>query len=98
MIKNTPAMWETWVQSLGCEEPLEEGMANPLQYSCLESPHGPKGLVGKESDMTEQLRSAQHAIHSAQPCLSHSTMSLKAVLWQQMHKAALFFLNVYCME
>ena len=80
MIKNTPAMWETWVRSLGCEDPLEEGMANPLQYSGLESPHRQKGLVGKQSDTTEQLRSAQHAIHSAQPCLSHSTMSLKAVL------------------
>ena len=29
-------------------------MANPLQCSCLEGPHGQKGL-GKESDMTEQL-------------------------------------------
>ena len=27
MVKNLPAMWETWVQSLGWEEPLEEGMA-----------------------------------------------------------------------
>ena len=27
MIKNPPAMWETWVRSLGWEEPLEEGMA-----------------------------------------------------------------------
>ena len=27
MIKNPPAMWETWVQSLGWEDPLEEGMA-----------------------------------------------------------------------
>ena len=27
MVKNLPAMWETWVQSLGCEDPLEEGMA-----------------------------------------------------------------------
>ena len=25
--KNLPAMWETWVQSLGWENPLEEGMA-----------------------------------------------------------------------
>ena len=25
--KNLPAMWETWVQSLGWEDPLEEGMA-----------------------------------------------------------------------
>ena len=26
-VKNPPAMWETWVQSLGWENPLEEGMA-----------------------------------------------------------------------
>ena len=27
MVKNPPAMRETWVQSLGWEDPLEEGMA-----------------------------------------------------------------------
>ena len=27
MVKNLPAMWETWVQSLGWEDPLKEGMA-----------------------------------------------------------------------
>ena len=27
MVKNPPAMQETWVQSLGWEDPLEEGMA-----------------------------------------------------------------------
>ena len=26
MVKNLPAMWETWVQPLGWEDPLEEGM------------------------------------------------------------------------
>ena len=26
-IKKLPAMWETWVRSLGWEDPLEEGMA-----------------------------------------------------------------------
>ena len=26
-VKNPPAMQETWVQSLGWEDPLEEGMA-----------------------------------------------------------------------
>ena len=25
--KNLPVMWKTWVQSLGWEDPLEEGMA-----------------------------------------------------------------------
>ena len=27
IVKNLPAMWETWVQSLGWEDPLEEDMA-----------------------------------------------------------------------
>ena len=27
MVKNPPAMWETWVQSLGWEDPPEEDMA-----------------------------------------------------------------------
>ena len=27
MVQNLPAMWETWVQSLGWEDTLEEGMA-----------------------------------------------------------------------
>ena len=37
------------------------GHGNPLQYSCLENPHGQRSLAGyspwghKESDMTEQL-------------------------------------------
>ena len=60
LVKNPPAMQETWVRSLGWEDPLEEGMAT-LQYSCLENPHGQRNLAGcnpwsqKESDMTEQL-------------------------------------------
>ena len=32
MVKNPPAMWETWLQSLGWEESLEEGMAT---LSCI---------------------------------------------------------------
>ena len=27
MVKSLPAMWETWVQSLGQEDPLEKEMA-----------------------------------------------------------------------
>ena len=34
-LKHLPAMQETWVQSLGLEDPLEKGMA--IQYSCLEN-------------------------------------------------------------
>ena len=32
-----PAMQETWVQSLGWEDPLGEGNGNPFQDSCLEN-------------------------------------------------------------
>ena len=28
LVKNSPAVWETWVQSLGWEDPLEKGTAN----------------------------------------------------------------------
>ena len=40
---------------------LGGGHGNPLQYSCLENPHGQRGLAGysphgrKESNMTDQL-------------------------------------------
>ena len=27
LVKNLPAMWETWVQSLGLEDPLGNGKA-----------------------------------------------------------------------
>ena len=27
LVKNLPAVWETWVQSLGWEDPLEKGKA-----------------------------------------------------------------------
>ena len=27
LVKNMPAMWETWVRSLGWEDPLEKGKA-----------------------------------------------------------------------
>ena len=38
MVKNLPTMQETQVRSLGWEDPLEKGMAYPLQYYCLENP------------------------------------------------------------
>ena len=37
MVKNLLVMQETQVQSLDGEDPLEKGMGNPLQYSCLEN-------------------------------------------------------------
>ena len=46
MVKNLPAMWETWVQSLGWVDSPGEGNGYPLWYSCLENPWSevPDGL------------------------------------------------------
>jgi len=33
LVKNPPAMWETWVRSLGQEDPLEKGKTT--HYSIL---------------------------------------------------------------
>ena len=65
MVKNLPAMQETWVRSLGQEDPPEEGMATHSSILAWRIPHGQRSLVGyspwgrKESDMTERLSTAQ---------------------------------------
>ena len=60
LVKNLPATQETWVQSLGGEDPLEKGMAT--HFSILPGElHEQRSLVGyspwhcKELDVTDQL-------------------------------------------
>ena len=55
LVKNLPAVWETWVWSLGWEDTLEKGTAThsvfrPEEFHPLYNPRG-----GKESDTTERL-------------------------------------------
>ena len=38
LVKNPPATWETWVQSLGWEDPLEKGMATHSSILAWRSP------------------------------------------------------------
>ena len=57
-VKNVPEMQETMVQSLGQEDPLENGMAAHSSILAWEIPwtEGPGGLQsmgGKESDTAE---------------------------------------------
>ena len=64
-VKNLPAMWETWVRSLGWEDPLEEGMTTHSSVLAWRIPmdsgtwwatvHGGH----KKSDTTERLSTAQ---------------------------------------
>ena len=37
-VKNPSAVWETWVRSLGWEDPLEEGMATHSSILAWEIP------------------------------------------------------------
>ena len=82
MVKNPPAMQVRFLGSIpGSGRSSGGGHGNPLQYySCLESPHGQRSLVGygpwgrKESDMAERLSTAhstgllrkigEHKLHS----------------------------------
>ena len=51
LVKNPPAMQETWVQPLGWEDPLEKGKATHSSILAWRIPvHGVA-----ESDATEQL-------------------------------------------
>ena len=55
-VKNLPAIRETWVLSLGWEEPLEKGTATHASILAWripwpEEPGSPWGLI--ESDMTQ---------------------------------------------
>ena len=38
MVKKSPAMQETWIQSLGWEDPLEEGMATHSSIPAWRTP------------------------------------------------------------
>ena len=59
-VKNLPAMQETWVRSLGWEDPLEKGMAThssipPWRIPWTEEPEGLQSMGSQESDTTERL-------------------------------------------
>ena len=71
MVKNPPAMWETWIQSLGQEDPQEQRMAthfsilawkNPLDRGAWRATvHGGH----KESDIADYIH--MHARGSKNP-------------------------------
>jgi len=76
VVKNPPAMQETWVQSLGQEDPLEEGIATHSTILVWRIPwtEEPGGLwvMGSQraTDMTEQLT------------LTYKSLSIKQNAWK----------------
>ena len=59
MVKNLPTVWETWVLSLGWEDPREEEMATHSSIFAWRVPMGaweePGGLQSMESESWTQL-------------------------------------------
>ena len=84
MVKSPPAVEDTGDlglilrsrRSLGGEH------GNPLQYSCLENPHGQRHLVGRypwgceEADTTEQLSSHVHGRDKDNSCTHQNVPNL----------------------
>ena len=72
MVKNPPAMWETWVWSVGWEDPLEEGLATHSSILAWKIPwkkslesSSPWGR--KELDTTEWLSTTQPRVREIRP-------------------------------
>ena len=66
LVKSLPSMRETWVLSLGWEDPLEKGIfLQPTPVLLPRESHGQRNLAGyrplgcRESDVTYQLNTAQ---------------------------------------
>ena len=61
-VKNLPAMWETWILSLGQEDPLEKGMATHSSILAWRIPwtEKPGGLQSKGSQSQTQLSTRGH--------------------------------------
>ena len=58
MVKNLPAMWDTWVLSLGWEDPLEKSMAThssvlAWKIPCTEEPGVPQSMGSQRVNTTE---------------------------------------------
>ena len=67
LVKNLPAMEETWVQFLGWEDPLEKEMAThssilAWRIPCTEDPGGLQSMGWQESDTTERLNHHHHLV------------------------------------
>ena len=84
MVKDPPAMRETWVRSLAWENPQEEGMAT--QYSCLENPQGQWSLAGYSLWGSQRVRHdwvTKHSTFTAHIKRDYRDMT-KCMVWAWM--------------
>jgi len=53
LVKNPPAMWETWVQSLGWEDPLEKGKATHSSILAWKIPWTVHGVTKSQTQLSD---------------------------------------------
>ena len=100
LVKNLPAMWETWVQSLGWEDLLEKGKVIPTPAFWPGEFHGLYSLRDcKESDTTERpslsLRWSYVRLTKEQIICEHpDTLKLLTIRWNHSQKL-LFLVHTY---
>ena len=70
MVKNLPAVRESWVRSLGWEDPLGEGMVTHSSILAWRIPWAEEpvqSMGSQESDTTESLERCQSGSHPGAP-------------------------------
>ena len=90
MVKNLLAMWETWVQSLGWEDPLEEDMATHFSILPWRIPRD-RGTLLHPLPLSHPSRSSQSAMLGSRfhTVTSHQLSILHMVVW----KSQCYFLH-----
>ena len=83
LVKNPPAMWETWVQSLGWEDALEKGKATHSSILAWRIPWTVESTSRKESDTTEQLSLSLYGILTHPPQEKHFAEYYKMLSFQK---------------
>ena len=83
LVKNLPAMWGTWVQSLGWEDALEKGKATHSSILAWRIPWTVESTSRKESDTTEQLSLSLYGILTHPPQEKHFAEYYKMLSFQK---------------
>ena len=89
-VNNLPAVLETWLQSLGQEDPLEKEMAThssilAWRIPWTEEPGGLPSMRSQESDMTERLKREREMLCLALLHLHRSALITGALFWLLFH-------------
>ena len=53
LVKNMPTMWETWVQSLGCKDPLEKGKASHSNILAWRTPWTDNAVAKRRTPLSD---------------------------------------------